>query len=86
VWGSTIISRQAWLLARQFLLGARHADRDWQAQHRPHPAPDRGGDLRWRTEEIGAARYVRKGFVDGNSLDEDVKSLSTLMAAPPRRW
>src|SRR5258707_10203250 len=52
------------------MFGARHADRDRKAQLRPHAVPDCPRDLgRW-TEEMGAARDVGKGLVDGNPLDE----------------
>jgi hypothetical protein len=35
---------------------------------------------------MSAARDVGKGLVNGNPLDEGVKSLTTLMAASPSRW
>ena len=52
------------------VLRARHADRDRQAKLRPHAAPDRPRNVGRRTEEMGAARDVGKGLIDGNPLDE----------------
>src|SRR5215471_7773453 len=52
------------------VLGARHADRDWQANLRPYTTANRACNVgRW-TEEMGAADNVGKGLVDGNPLDE----------------
>ena len=52
------------------MLGARDADRDRQAELRAHAAADRLRDLGRRAEEMGAARDIGKGLVDGNPLDE----------------
>src|SRR5438105_15501811 len=52
------------------MLGARHADRDRKAKLRPHAAADCPRNFGRRTEEMGAARDVGKGLVDGNPLDE----------------
>ena len=51
------------------MLGARHADRDRQAEFGPHAAADRGGDLLRRAEQMRAAGDVGKGLVDGDALD-----------------
>ena len=51
------------------MFGARHADRDRQAKLRPHAAPDRPRDVGRRAEEMGAARHVGKGLIDGDPLD-----------------
>jgi hypothetical protein len=51
------------------MLGARHADRDRKTKLRPHAAPDCPGNFGRRTEEMGAARDVGKGLVDGYPLD-----------------
>ena len=52
------------------MLGARDADRDGKAELRAHAAPDRARDLRRRAEQMGAARDVGKGLVDGDALDQ----------------
>jgi hypothetical protein len=68
------------------MLGARHADRNRKAKLRLYAVPDCSRNFRRRTEEMGAARDVGKGLVDGNPLEEGMKSLITLMAASPSRW
>src|SRR6266446_6577769 len=52
------------------MLGARDADRDSKAKLLAHAAPDRAGNFGRRTEEMGATRHIRKGLIDGNSLDQ----------------
>src|SRR6266851_6778176 len=52
------------------MLGARYADRDRKAKLRPHALADCPGNFGRRAEEMGAARDVSKGLVDGNPLDE----------------
>src|SRR5947209_12708518 len=52
------------------VLGARHADRDWKAKLVAHTTPDCACNFGRRTEEMGAARHVGKGLIDGDSLDE----------------
>jgi hypothetical protein len=41
---------------------------DRKVKLRPHAAPDYPRNFGGRTEEMGAARDVGKGFVDGNPL------------------
>ena len=52
------------------MLGARYTDRDRKAKLRPHALADCPCNFGRRTEEMGAARDVGKGLVDGNPLDE----------------
>ena len=52
------------------VLGALYSDRDREAQLRPDAAANRCCNFRGRTEEMGAARDVGKGLVDGDPLDE----------------
>ena len=52
------------------VLGAGDADRDGKAKLGPDTAPDRACNLSWRTEEMGAARDVGEGLVDGNPLHQ----------------
>ncbi|ESW64867.1 hypothetical protein X771_24470 [Mesorhizobium sp. LSJC277A00] len=52
------------------MLGARHADRDRQAELCPDAPTHRGGDLGRRPEQMRAAGDVGKGFIDGNPLDQ----------------
>ena len=52
------------------MLGARHADRDRQAEFVAHPPPDRSRDLFRRAEQMRAAGDVGKGLVDRNALDQ----------------
>ena len=49
---------------------ACYADRDRQAEFRPHAPPDRARNLGRRTEEMGAARDIGKGLVDGDPLHQ----------------
>jgi hypothetical protein len=48
------------------LLGARHTDRDRKAKLRPHALADCPRNFGRRTEEMGAARNIGKGLVNGN--------------------
>src|SRR5262245_51520269 len=52
------------------MLGARHADRDRQSEFFAHAASDRPRNVGRRAEEMGAARDVGKGLVDGEAFDE----------------
>ena len=52
------------------VLGARHADRDRQAEFGPDAAADRRGDLGWGAEEMRAAGDVGEGLVDRDPLDK----------------
>jgi hypothetical protein len=52
------------------VLGARHADRNWQAKLGTHTMTDCSRDLRRRTEKVRASRNVSKCLVDRNPLDE----------------
>src|SRR5258707_13078326 len=52
------------------MLGARYTDRDRKAKLRPHALAYGPCNFGRRTEEMGAARDVGKGLVDGNPLDE----------------
>lgn len=67
------------------MLGARHADRDRQAELGAHAAADRAGDLGRRAEQTGAAGDVGKRLVDGNPLDhrrEIAEHLNSRIAQP----
>ena len=52
------------------VLGACHANRNWKAKLCANTTTYCFRDLRGRTEKVSAARNVRKGFVDGNALDQ----------------
>src|SRR5437773_1560141 len=49
---------------------ARHANRDRKAQLRAHAPADCARNFSRRTEEMGAARYVGKGLVNGNPFHQ----------------
>src|ERR1700738_3801974 len=63
------------------MLGARHADRDRKAKLRPHAVADCPRNLGRRPEEMGSARDIGKGLVDGNPLDEGGGIVAPLDAA-----
>src|SRR5262249_40151368 len=52
------------------VLGACHADRDWEAKLRAHATTYCSRDLRRRAKKLGAPRNLSKSFVDGNPFDE----------------
>jgi hypothetical protein len=51
------------------VLGARYANRDWEAQLCAHTTADGCRDLRRRTEKVSTSRNVSESLIDGNSLD-----------------
>src|SRR6516165_2744811 len=57
------------------VLGACHADRDWEAELCAHTTTYCSRDLgRW-TEKVSAPRNVSKGFIDGNPFDKRSESI-----------
>ncbi len=52
------------------VLGARHADRDRQAELRLHAAPDGARNLGRRAEQMAAAGDVGKRLIDRHPLDQ----------------
>lgn len=52
------------------MLGARDTNRNRKTKLRAHALADGHRDFRRRTEQMGAARDVGKGLVDGDPLDE----------------
>ena len=57
------------------VLGACHADRDWEAELCAHTTTYCSRDLRRRTEKVGASRNVSKGLVDRNPFDKGGESI-----------
>ena len=62
------------------MLGARHANRDWQAKLPPHTAPDRTCNFVWWAEQMDATGNVGEGLVDRDPLDERREIVEHMMA------
>src|SRR5690349_241863 len=52
------------------MLCACNTNRNRQAKLAPYAATDRARNVGGRTEQMRAARYIRKGLIDRNTLDE----------------
>ena len=52
------------------MLGARHPDGDRQPQFLPNAPADRLRNFGGAAEQVGAARYVGKRFVDRDAFDQ----------------
>src|SRR5262245_9789476 len=51
------------------MLGAGHANRDWETNLDSNTAPYRSCNLGWSAKKMGAACDIGESFVDGESFD-----------------